>query len=114
MPVLGTCAGLILLADKIDNDSRRHFGTMDISVVRNAYGRQLGSFEAEAELKDIGKVPMRFIRAPYIDSVGDGVEVLGKLDGRIVAAREGNQLVTAFHPELTDSTSIHQYFLNMC
>lgn len=113
MPVFGTCAGLIMLAGHIDNDSRKHFGTMDISVVRNGYGRQLGSFEAEGDVKGIGNIPMRFIRAPYIDNVGKGVEVLAEVDGKIVAARENNQLVTAFHPELTKSLDMHKYFINM-
>lgn len=112
-PVFGTCAGLILLAKKIANDDRVYFGTMDAVARRNAYGRQLGSFGTEAEFEGIGKIPMTFIRAPYIESVGENVRVLAKVDGKIVAAREGNQLVTAFHPELTDNTSVHKYFLDM-
>ena len=78
-----------------------------------AYGRQLGSFFAEEDFKGIGTVGMTFIRAPYIESVGDGVDVLATCDGRIVAARQGNQLVTAFHPELTEEVKIHQYFVDM-
>lgn len=113
LPVFGTCAGLILLAKNIENDNRTYFSTMDITVVRNAYGRQLGSFYAENEFKGIGKVPMTFIRAPYIKSAGADVEVLATADGKIVAAREKNQLVTAFHPELNDDLSIHRYFVNM-
>ena len=104
MPVFGTCAGLIML------DSE-HLGTMDIEVKRNAYGRQLGSFFTTDEVKGIGKVPMTFIRAPYITAVKDGVEVLAEVDGNIVAARQGKQLVTSFHPELNDDTRIHEYFL---
>ena len=106
LPVFGTCAGLIMLDDG-------HLGTMDIRVRRNAYGRQLGSFNAVGEFKGVGKVPMTFIRAPYIESAGDGVEVLSVVDGHIVAARQGNQLVTAFHPELDSDSRIHEYFLSM-
>lgn len=113
MPVFGTCAGLLLLAKEIENDSRRHFAVMDITAVRNAYGRQLGSFHAEAEFGKLGTLPMTFIRAPYITGVGEGVEILAKVDGNIVAAREKNMLVTSFHPELDDNLSIHKYFLDM-
>lgn len=113
MPVFGTCAGLLLLAKKIKNDDRIHFATMDITAVRNAYGRQLGSFYTESEFGDIEKVPMTFIRAPYIESVSGNAEALASVDGHIVAARQGNQLVTAFHPELNDDLRIHEYFANM-
>lgn len=112
MPVFGTCAGLILLAGEVEGDST-HLGTMDICVKRNAYGRQLGSFYTEDDFKGIGTIPMTFIRAPYIAEAGERVEVLAEVDGRIVAARQGNQLVTAFHPELNDDVRVHQYFLNM-
>lgn len=112
-PVFGTCAGLIMLSKKIENDSRSHFGTMNITAVRNAYGRQLGSFYTEGEFKGIGKVPMTFIRAPYIKDVGDEVTVLAEVDGKIVAAREKNQIVTAFHPELNDDLRVHKYFAEM-
>lgn len=113
LPVFGTCAGLLLLAKEIKNDERVHFATMDITAMRNAYGRQLGSFFAEAEFAGIGTVPMTFIRAPYIEAVRGGAKVLAEVGGHIVAAREGNQLVTAFHPELNDDLSIHRYFLDM-
>lgn len=114
IPVFGTCAGLLLLAHNIENDSRNHLALMDITAERNAYGRQLGSFETVSEFKGIGKIPMRFIRAPYIKSVdNNNVEVLSVVDDKIVAAREGNMLVTAFHPELTKSKAIHKYFINM-
>ena len=108
LPVFGTCAGLILL-------SPLHLGTMDIDVQRNAYGRQLGSFHTEAQIKGIGEdIPMTFIRAPYINQVlSPDVEILAEVDGHIVAARQGNQLVTAFHPELDANTRIHEYFINM-
>ncbi len=111
LPVFGTCAGLLLLAKDIKNDTRRHFAAMDIVAVRNAYGRQLGSFFAETEFDGIGKIPMTFIRAPYIESVGAGVKVLAVADKRIVAAGQGNMLVTAFHPELNDDPRVHRYFL---
>ncbi len=113
LPVYGTCAGLLLLAKHIENDDRLHLATMDITAVRNAYGRQLGSFYTEEEFSGIGKIPMTFIRAPYISGVGDGAEVLARVDGKIVAAKQGSQLVTAFHPELNQDTSVHQYFLDM-
>lgn len=113
LPVFGTCAGLLLLAKKIENDDRRHFSTMDITAVRNAYGRQLGSFYTESEFKGVGIIPMTFIRAPYISSVSENAEVLAVVDKKIVAAKQKNQLVTAFHPELNDDLSVHNYFLNM-
>lgn len=106
LPTFGTCAGLILLDDQ-------HLGVMDITVRRNAYGRQLGSFYTEHECKPLGMIPMTFIRAPYIERVGDGVEVLSVLDGHIVAARQANMLGTSFHPELNDNPAVHQLFLSM-
>ncbi|MGM9635444.1 MAG: pyridoxal 5'-phosphate synthase glutaminase subunit PdxT, partial [Candidatus Avispirillum sp.] len=112
-PVFGTCAGLILLAKEIKNDSRVHLATMDITAVRNAYGRQLGSFFAEADFKGVGKIPMTFIRAPFIESVRGDAEVLATCGGNIVAARQKNQLVTSFHSELNDDLSVHKYFLDM-
>ena len=102
LPVFGTCAGLILLADEVEAGVPC-FGTMNITAKRNAYGRQLGSFQ----------VPMTFIRAPYIAEAGEDVKILAEVDGKIVAARQGRQLVTAFHPELDGDTRIHEYFLNM-
>lgn len=112
LPVFGTCAGLILLAKRIDNDDRTHIASMDITVVRNAYGRQLGSFHTVSEFS--GKnIPMIFIRAPYIKDVGPNVQILSEVDGHIVAAREKNQLVTAFHPELSDDLTVHEYFVKM-
>ena len=111
-PVFGTCAGLLLLAKTIQNDDRVHFATMDITAVRNAYGRQLGSFYTEAAFQGIGKIPMTFIRAPYIEKVSGEAQALATVDGHIVAARQNNQLVTAFHPELND-LSVHQYFIKM-
>ncbi len=112
MPVLGTCAGLILLAREVRGGTPC-FGTMDITVQRNAYGRQLGSFTARQQVGDLGVVPMTFIRAPYIVSVGDKAETLANVDGRIVAARQDNQIVTAFHPELDHCDAIHSWFLSV-
>ncbi len=106
LPVFGTCAGLILL-------DKEHLDTMDIQARRNAYGRQLGSFHTEGAFQGAGNVPMTFIRAPYIESVGPDVEVLSVIDNHIVAARQGNQLVTSFHPELDSNTGIHQFFLRL-
>lgn len=88
-----------------------HFGTLDATVQRNAYGRQLGSFRTEAEFKGLGKIGMTFIRAPYIKKAGPEVEVLAKVDGRIVAVRQGAQLGLAFHPELEESLAVHEMFL---
>ena len=115
LPVYGTCAGLILLAKKIEGEPSQRIASMDITALRNAYGRQLGSFYIEAPMKGIqGNIPMTFIRAPYIKEVWGDAEVLAEVDGKIVAARQGNQLVTAFHPELNESLEIHKYFLGMC
>lgn len=103
LPVFGTCAGCILLAN--------HFSAMDIKVTRNAYGRQLGSFHTTAEFKGIGDIPMTFIRAPIIDEVFGRAEILATVAGNIVAARQKNLLVTTFHPELSTG-AVHRYFLN--
>lgn len=113
LPVFGTCAGLILLAKQVVGGVP-HLQTMDIKACRNAYGRQLGSFAAKADFADVGEIPMTFIRAPYIAEVYGNAEVLAKVDGKIVAARQENMLVTAFHPELNDDLRVHEFFLNMC
>ena len=119
LPVFGTCAGLILLSRDVEGNSETapappRLGTMQITTARNAYGRQLGSFRVESTFVGIeGQIPMTFIRAPYIKDATEAVEVLAKVDDRIVAARQGNQLVTAFHPELDADTHVHEYFLNM-
>lgn len=112
LPVFGTCAGLILLAKEVEEDCS-YLGTMDIRVKRNAYGRQLGSFYTEENFHGLGEIPMTFIRAPYIAENYEGVKVLATVEGKIVAARQGNQLVTAFHPELNEDLRVHQYFLEM-
>ncbi len=111
IPVFGTCAGLILLAKRLENDDNDYFGAIDVTARRNAFGRQLGSFHTEGQFEGIGMVPMTFIRAPYIETAADDVEVLSRIDGHIVAAKQNNVLVTAFHPELTDDVSVHEYFL---
>lgn len=114
MPVFGTCSGLILLAKKLANDDTVHLGVMDIVVKRNGYGRQLGSFQCLGSIKGIEKkIEMVFIRAPYVEVVGEGVEVIGEVEGKIIAVKEKNMLGISFHPELTENTPLHKYFLNM-
>ncbi len=115
MPVWGTCAGLIILAKKITNDDRRHLEVMDIEVMRNGYGRQLDSFTAYVDLPSVSeeKIPLVFIRAPYVVDVAPHVDVLLRLDGHIVACRQGNMLATSFHPELTEDLSFHKYFIGI-
>lgn len=116
LPVWGTCAGMILLAKELENDSVRHLAVMDVTVKRNAYGTQIDSFDVNVEIPEVstGEIPLVFIRAPYITSVGEGVKVISRIDGHIVAARENNMLVTSFHPELTDCSAFHRYFAGMC
>lgn len=115
-PVWGTCAGAILLAKQVDELDRAGIETMDLTVARNAFGRQVDSFEAGIEIEGLagGAFHAIFIRAPIIESVGAGVNVLGRLDGgAIVAARQGNLLATAFHPELGGDARLHEYFLTI-
>ena len=111
LPVLGTCAGLILLAEKIANDAHTYFGTLSVTVQRNSYGRQLGSFSQTADIKGIGPFPLVFIRAPSIEAMSAGVEVLVEIDGKAAGVRYGNQIGVAFHPELTGNPAVHQLFL---
>ena len=112
LPVFGTCAGMILLAKDLGDEPRRFLQTMDIRVLRNAYGRQLGSFFTRGIFAGMEDVPMTFIRAPYIEHVtAPDVEVLATVDGHIVAARQRNMLATSFHPELNDDPRIHHWFL---
>ena len=108
LPVLGTCAGMILLSDG-------YLGTMHIRVRRNAYGRQLGSFHTIGTVDGIGTdVPMTFIRAPYLEEIlSDDCKAIATVDGHIVAARQGNQIATAFHPELDDDLRLHQMLIDM-
>lgn len=113
MPVLATCAGMILLASEIEGSDGHHFGTIPMCVRRNAYGRQLGSFHTDAEVTGIGTVPMTFIRAPYVAQVQEGVEVLAVVDDKIVGVKYKNQLAFSFHPELDDDMRIHEAFLKL-
>ena len=114
LPVWGTCAGMILLAKELVNDSVTHLGVMDIAVRRNAYGSQIDSFATKKVIPavDSKEIELVFIRAPYITSVKDGVKILCELDGHIVAAEEKNMLVTSFHPEITDNTAFLKYFVS--
>jgi len=111
VPVLATCAGLILLSQKLSNDSNVYFGTLPVTVKRNAYGRQLGSFQTEADFKPVGNFQMTFIRGPYIEETGDGVETLAVVDDKIVGVRYKNQVGLSFHPEMGQDLRIHEYFL---
>ena len=116
MPVWGTCAGMIVLADRLTDHRPEPLHLMDIEVSRNAFGSQVDSFEADLEVDGLGGDPFRgvFIRAPVVTTVGQGVEVLARLsDGRPVAVREKDMLATAFHPELTGDSRVHNLFLNI-
>ena len=110
-PTFGTCAGLILLADKLSNDSHTYFGTLPVTVERNAYGRQLGSFYTEENFEGIGKIPMTFIRAPLIQRASKDVQILATVQNQIVAVQYKNQLAISFHPELNSDLSVHKYFV---
>ncbi len=114
LPVLATCAGLILLAEKIVDSDMVHFGTLPAVVRRNAYGRQLGSFYAEEEFGDLGKIPMTFIRAPYIEEVKPGVEVLAKVDGHIAGVRYKNQIAVSANRELYHNRATHILLIDLC
>lgn len=115
MPALGTCAGMILLATTVldGRNDQQSFGVIDLEVRRNGYGRQINSFEADLMVDDLGQDPLRavFIRAPRVEVVGDGVEVLASVDDVPVLCRQGPVLVSSFHPELTDDDRLHQLFL---
>ncbi len=116
LPVMGTCAGMILLASQVIGSNGYSLGVMDIGVRRNAFGRQVDSFEADLTMPALGEPPFHavFIRAPWIDNLGAGVETLARLDnGTPVAAQSGNIIVAAFHPELTSDTRLHSYFLDL-
>jgi 5'-phosphate synthase pdxT subunit len=113
-PVFGTCAGLIVIAKEITGQPEAHLELMDITVARNAFGRQRESFETDLPIKGIDEnVRAVFIRAPLIEKVGPGVDVLATYDGQIVAAQQGHLLAASFHPELTDDFRLHSYFLDM-
>ena len=124
MPVLGTCAGLILLADTIDavngdgslvdeQHNSTWLATLPVTVRRNAYGRQLGSFHTSSYFDGLGEVPMTFIRAPFVTEVGTGTKILSRVDGNIVAVQNGNQIGLSFHPELDENTLIHELLLRL-
>ena len=116
MPVWGTCAGMIVLADRLTDHRPEPLHLMDIEVSRNAFGSQVHSFEADLELDGVKGAPFRgvFIRAPVVNTVGNGVEVIARLDdGRPVAVRESHMLATAFHPELTGDSRVHELFLDI-
>ena len=115
-PIFGTCAGMIMLAKRITDNTIEPLGLMNMTVNRNAFGRQVDSFEADIPVSVLGEKPFHcvFIRAPIVEAVGDGVEVLARLpNGTIVAAKQGKCLALAFHPELTPDPRFHQYFLDI-
>ena len=122
LPAYGSCAGMIMLAERIvgGRPDQETIGGLDVTVVRNAFGRQVDSFEADIEIPVLGERPVHavFIRAPWVEEAGAGVEVLGRVPagpaaGKIVAVRQGHLLATSFHPELTGDTRVHQYFVEM-
>jgi len=123
LPVWGTCAGMIVLAKRVSDLPYPTLGALDLSIRRNAYGRQVDSFEADIDVPALGPMPFRavFIRAPLVEEVGPEVEVLARLspedggrpEGSVVAVRQGNLLATAFHPELSGDSRLHRYFLEM-
>lgn len=116
LPIFGTCAGLIMLAKEINGSLQPRLNLMDIAVERNAFGRQVNSFEAELDVPVLGAPAFRavFIRAPYITRVGAEVNVLAEYERKIVLARQGSFLAAAFHPELTGDERLHRYFLDKC
>lgn len=116
VPILGTCAGMIVMAKEVDRLDQQTIACMDIRVKRNAFGRQVDSFEADLSVPVLGEPPFHavFIRAPYIEKAGPGVDILARLeDGTIVAAQQGSFIALSFHPELTQDTRFHQLFLSL-
>jgi 5'-phosphate synthase pdxT subunit len=115
LPMLGTCAGMIFLAREVEGPPQDLLGVLDVRVRRNAFGRQVASFEAEVDVKGVdgGPVSGAFIRAPWVAEAGPGVEVLAELDGKVVAVRQGGLLATAFHPELTGEVRLHRRLLDL-
>ena len=113
LPVLATCAGLILLAQNITPDQTHRLATLPVTVKRNAYGRQLGSFSTTGTVGDLKEFPLTFIRAPYITQIGEDVEILSTIDQKIVGVKYKNQIGLAFHPEMTDDLRIHKEFLKL-
>ena len=114
MPVFGTCAGMILLAEVVldGRPDQRSFGVIDIAVRRNAFGRQVDSFETDLEIRGMGLMPAVFIRAPYVERIGEDVEVLARVDDHAVLCRQGHVLAAAFHPELSGDLRLHELFLS--
>lgn len=112
----GTCAGMILLAKSIEGEIDGHLKIMDIKVKRNAYGSQINSFKRDVIISEIlsEPLPLVFIRGPVITQVASNVKIMCKVDDKIVAAKQNNMFVTAFHPELTNDLEVHKYFINMC
>ena len=115
LPVFGTCAGMIVMANRIHGGEEPHLGIMDVEVNRNSFGRQKESFETDLEVPKLGADPFPavFIRAPHIVRIGPEVEVLSQLDDKIVAVQQGNKLAVSFHPELTNDNRVHEYFVNL-
>lgn len=122
-PVFGTCAGMILLAAHLDNDSNVYFGSLDATIHRNAYGRQLGSFATDADIHTynidgeeqgvISEFPLVFIRGPFVSQVGSQAHSMASVDNNVVALQQRRILATAFHPEITEDTRLHEYFLTL-
>ena len=113
MPIFGTCAGAILLANEITDSKQPKLGLMDISIERNSYGRQIDSFEADIEINSLGRFKGIFIRAPVIKKIYNGVEVLSEHDGEAILVKNGTILAATFHPELTDDVKVHNLFIEM-
>lgn len=115
MGIFGTCTGMILLAKEIKGSNQPRLGVMDLTIERNAFGRQIDSFETDLAIPALGDAPVHavFIRAPYASAAGPDVDVLAKIGDKIVFARQGRHLAAAFHPELTEENRVHQYFLSM-
>jgi len=115
LPVLGTCAGMILLAREVEGPPQDLLGVLDVRVRRNAFGRQVASFEAEVDVKGVdgGPVAGAFIRAPWVADAGPEVEVLAEVEGKVVAVRQGNLLATAFHPELSGEVRLHRWLVDL-
>lgn len=113
MPIWGTCMGMIMMAKEIEGRDQYSLDLLDVTVRRNAFGAQVHSFEDAVDLPSIGEVTGVFIRAPIVTRCGEGVEPLARYDGQIVAVRQGRRLGTSFHPELTDDTRLHEWFLTL-
>ena len=115
LPIFGTCAGMILLSKRIKNSDQYNLGLMDMTAERNAFGRQIASFEADLDVPALGSQPVRavFIRAPFIREIAPNVGILAEYEGKIVFVRQGNMLASAFHPELTGDLRVHQYFVEI-